>query len=224
METLHPNLTRYAYDGRVHHRLVVASLTKDASHINRIYRYKIDAVAKARANGDWEVYVFLHEKPYRLDALLRAAKNGLKKKPSEFWALLGRVWRDTENDHQHPVKWRRLWAETIEGRQACMSDEDLRIFDGLPEPIEVWRGTSRKRDLPGLSWTLDREKAVWFARRFCSESRVPLLANGIVEKDNVLAYFGGRDEFEIVSIKVSISSVTTLRAIPSDSREPVPTS
>ena len=41
----------------------------------------------------------------------------------------------------------------------------------------------------------------------------PLLAKGIVEKDNVLAYFGGRDECEIISMKVSISSVTKLGAI-----------
>jgi hypothetical protein len=200
METLHP-------------------VTSDNSRINLIYEQKKVARSKARASGDWEKYVFLHEKPYRLDSLVAATKCGLKDKPSEFWALLGRVWRDTENARQHPIKWKRLWAEMVEGRRACMSEEDLRIFDSLPEQIEAWRGTSHKRGVAGLSWTSDREMAVFFARRFCSESRVPLLAKGIVEKGDVLAYFGDRGESEIVSMKVSISSVTKLGAIPSDSRE-----
>ena len=180
METLHKNLTSRAFNGLVHHRFVIAPLTKDVSSINQTYRHKIDAVAKAKSNRDWGFFVSLHEKPYRLDALVAATKYGLKEKPSEFWELLGRVWIDTENAHQHPKKWRQLWTETTEGRRACMSDEDLRIFDSLPEQIEVWRATSHKRGVAGLSWTLDQEKAVWFAHRFCSEKRVPFLAKGIV--------------------------------------------
>ena len=93
----------------------------------------------------------------------------------------------------------------------------------MPEQIEVWRGTSHKRGVAGLSWTLDQEKAVWFAHRFCSEKRVPFLAKGIVEKDDVLAYFGDRGEREIVSMKVSIVSVTKLSDIPSDDCSPLVT-
>jgi hypothetical protein len=106
--------------------------------------------------------------------------------------------------------WKQLWEKKIEGRRACMSDEDIRTFDSLPQQIEVWRGTSHKRGLARLAWTLDREKAVWFAQRFCSESRVPRLAKGMVEKRDVLAYFGGRKEREIISINVSIISVIKL--------------
>lgn len=51
METLHKDLTSHAFNGMVHHPLMVAPLTKDASHINRTYRHKIEAVAKAKANA-----------------------------------------------------------------------------------------------------------------------------------------------------------------------------
>jgi len=101
-------------------------------------------------------------------------------------------------------------GEPIEGRRACMSKEEIRFLDTLPEQIEIWRGTSHKRSLAGLAWTLDREKAVWFAQRFCSESRAPLLAKGIVEKRDVLAYFEKRDEREILSMNASIISVIKL--------------
>ena len=183
----------------------------DAASINQIYRYKKDALSKARADGDGETYVFLHERPYRLDAMFKAPMKHLRKNPSEFWKLVGRVWIDTEYPYQHPKKWKQLWGEPIEGRRACMSEEEICFLDTLPEQIEIWRGTSHKRGLAGLAWTLDRERAVRFAQRFCSESRVPLLAKGIVEKPDVLAYLEKRHEREIVSMKVSIISVTKLR-------------
>ena len=50
METLHKNLTSRAFNGLVHHRLVIAPLTKDVSSINRTYRHKVDAVARAKAS------------------------------------------------------------------------------------------------------------------------------------------------------------------------------
>ena len=116
-----------------------------------------------------------------------------------------------------------MWAETIESRRACMSEEDLRKFDFLHEQVEVWRGTSNKRGIKGLSWTLDEKIAVWFAQRFCSESRVPLLARGMVEKRDVLAYFGERNEQEIISGKVVVMSVTKLSDIPSVAPGPIVT-
>ena len=100
--------------------------------------------------------------------------------------------------------------KAIEDRQACMSAEDLRIFNSLPEQIQVWRGTSYKRGINGLSWTLDEQKAAHFARRFNLNSRAPLVAKGRAKKANVLAYFGERDEREIVSMQISIISVTDI--------------
>jgi hypothetical protein len=217
METLHADLIPYVINGMVHHRLVITSLTTDPSFVNKIYRDKLDKVKRAEADGDWSLYVSLHERPYRLDALLSAPKKGLKKNPSQFWSLVGNVWQDSENIHQNLRKWKRVWGMPIEGRRACMSAEDLRVFDLLPEQIEVWRGTSHKRYVDGISWTLDQEKAIWFARRFCSKPRVPLVARGVAEKGDVLAYFGGRKEREIVSMRVSIISAAEMDHTSSDS-------
>jgi hypothetical protein len=173
METMHPDLVRYVHFSTIHHPLVIGIVTSNNSRINLIYEQKKIARSKARASGDWKKYIFLYERPFRLDALLKAAKNGLRKSPSEFWALMGRVWIDTETARRHPIKWRRLWDEPIEGQRSCMAEEDLCIFDSLPEQIVVWRGASHKRGLAGFSWTMDQEKAAFFARRFCSQSRVP---------------------------------------------------
>ena len=92
-----------------------------------------------------------------------------------------------------------------------MSAKDLLIFESLPEKVEAWRGTNHKRGLNGLSWTLDQEKAVWFARRFAWEPS--LLAKALVDKGDVVAYFGERNEREIVSLRVSIISVTDIKHV-----------
>ena len=211
METLHPDLMSRVVNGMIHHPLLITQLIlSEVSNINRIYREKLHKVQKAEADGGWRLYVSLHERPYRLDALLSATKKGLQKEPSRFWDLVGHVWQESENIRQNLSKWKRLWGMRIEGRRACMSEKDISTFDALPEQIEVWRGTSYKRCIDGLSWTLDQEKAICFAQRFCARPRVPLVAKGIVNKGDVLAYFGERNESEIVSMRVSITSITEM--------------
>jgi hypothetical protein len=211
VEELHPDLVRHLHDdGMVHHKLVVSYLDgDDASRINRCYLSKLDGVKKAATDGDWRQYVYLHERPYRFNALVSAARKGLEKKPAEFWALVGYVWQDSENIRQHLSAWKRLWAKHIEGRRACMSKEDLAVFDALPEQIDVWRGTGHKRGLAGISWSLEEKKATYFAQRFWP--RVPLVARGIVKKSDVLAYFDQRNEREIVSMGVRTISVNQLQ-------------
>jgi hypothetical protein len=201
MEKLDPDLIPRVRDGMIHHPLIIRPAATDASSINRYYRDKLAAVRKAEADGDWRLYVDLHERPHRIYALLAATNKGLKKTPSEFWAIVGSVWQDSESIYASLNTWKRLWASEIEGRRTCMSEKDICVFDSLPEQIELWRGTSHT-SIGGLSWTLDQEKAIWFARRFCTNSRVPLVAKGTVAKGDVLAYFGERDEREIVSLRV----------------------
>ena len=58
METLHTDLIPHAFNGMVHHPLVITSLTRDVSSINRTYREKLDSVKKAEADGDWSTICF----------------------------------------------------------------------------------------------------------------------------------------------------------------------
>ena len=49
---------------------------------------------------------------------------------------------------------------------------------------------------PGVSWTTDKAKALWFAQRFRKHSASVL--SGIVCKGNIWAVFTGRGESEIL--------------------------
>jgi len=65
----------------------------------------------------------------------------------------------------------------------------------------VWRGVG-ERGRPGLSWTLNRNKAMWFAYRAMGNK--PRLLHGKALRRNVHALLLGRNEDEIVAEKVRV--------------------
>jgi hypothetical protein len=70
-----------------------------------------------------------------------------------------------------------------------MSSRRLVIYRGQPDSGP-----------PGISWTLKRECAVWFARRFSPWRRAaePTVLRARVNPSRILAYLVGRDEAEVV--------------------------
>ena len=71
----------------------------------------------------------------------------------------------------------------------------------LPETVTVWRGTSAlpfKQAVRGLSWTVDRDCACWFAMRFAGKNGNPLVLKASVPKSNILMFTDSRSEREAV--------------------------
>ena len=78
-----------------------------------------------------------------------------------------------------------------------MSAKDRRTYEALPEFINAYRGCFDADDVMAYSWTLDRGKAEWFARRKRMMG-TPVVAKVNVHKSFVLAYFSDRNESEVV--------------------------
>lgn len=181
--------------------------------INRRYQFARQAVDAAFQAGDWSRYVFRHERPYRLEALLRAAEAGLRGDPAAFWPLVASVWIDTENVREMFDEWVELWGSDVPERARVMDEDEQAALAALPETVEVYRGVGHAAAVRGLSWTTDHDKAVWFAQRFAADQRrAPYLAYGRVAKADVLAHFLGRAESEIVALPetVELADVETL--------------
>jgi hypothetical protein len=87
----------------------------------------------------------------------------------------------------------------------------------MPDEFPVYRGFIGKRG-KGLSWTIDQSKAEWFARRFAMLTHLgqPRLMEGIVKKKDVLAYFNGWKEKEIVVDPANVRSLRTSAVLPAD--------
>lgn len=61
--------------------------------------------------------------------------------------------------------------------------------------IKIYRGCEKKEALKGLSWTISKDTAIFFAERIGNKGQV---YSAEINKENVLAYFNSRGEQEVV--------------------------
>lgn len=155
---------------------------------NMRLRDKRKRLNAAVARDDWNSYVFLHERPYRFQALEEALSEYDVEDPAK---LVTSVWIDSENIHQNYEG----WSEVLSTYGLAMDEDEKTVLDELPEEVTVYRGCTKEGE-DGYSWTLDKSKAEWFAKRFSRGGAQLLEAK--VPKDSVIAYLGRRGESEIV--------------------------
>jgi len=138
----------------------------------------------------------LHERPYRIHAFAGLAG---QLDDTDYWEHLGRLWTDSENIFEAEALWLRLLndASRRPGRALMMTAEERGVLDSLPPRITVYRGYSHPGRGNGMSWSLSREVARRFAFRFTVDGQ-GRIARREVGKDQVIAYFAGRGEQEIV--------------------------
>jgi hypothetical protein len=136
-----------------------------------------------------------------------------------YWQLVSTAWQSLEVIHPS----RKLWLEILYdlrrgGREHLMEPEEHAVYNSLPTRVRIWRGCGELKAARGMSWTLDREKAVWFASYACGtrrsyatfgrEGTQPILVEGTVHKHDVLAFFNGRKESEIVVDPANVKIVS----------------
>jgi len=116
-------------------------------------------VDTARNEKNWSRFIFLHERPFRAEAL--ESIDGIP--PKQFWPLVGEVWIDTESVRNDLEIWCTIWSRTDPDRVLAMTAEERAQLAELPSKLTVWRGVSHKDAVESLAWTLDRKIAVFFA-------------------------------------------------------------
>lgn len=164
-------------------------------HINKAIEVKAAEVELAVKRRDWFVVLFVYyERPYRIETFKRYQHMMTDK---EYWHLLGEIWTDSENIFQHIEDWRELLSSKRKRRFEMMDKDELAYFrEELPDEIEIFRGTNAPDGMGcGMAWSLREVKARWFANRLGASGRV---LKGTVAKHNVIAFFDGRSEAEIV--------------------------
>ncbi len=89
-----------------------------------------------------------------------------------------------------------------------MTDNERKELARLPNVLTLYRGIGHVRGRNGLSWTLDREKAIWFSGRFVEVSRLgkSSLLTARADKSDVHTLLLGRNEEEVVIDKFQITS------------------
>jgi hypothetical protein len=162
---------------------------------NNLLKDKRTALMRAFADNDWNTYVFLHERPYRLEALI-GLKNAGKLNDRTLADLIGQVWTDCESPHVNLDHWIVLFKHVIDPA-GLMTDGDREVWSILRDikSVTVYRGQHVDGKPTGISWTLNRDKAEWFANRWGVDGHVLKRA---VPGSRLLAYFSGRGEDEVI--------------------------
>ncbi len=204
-EPLHPNLEPYVSEvdlfGDPHtkvlkHPYVFQVPLFHAWQANDQYEHKMGALKDAILEGDTGTYIWLHERPYRVVALEQVAA---EMDDDDFWELASHVWTDTENHWQERLRWNKMLRADRPGKEHFMDLEERAAFAQLPDVLTVYRGWNGSGSSQGLSWTLDRDRAVWFAKRLAEGrgGQLPTVATGKVDKSDTLGLLLGRGEREI---------------------------
>jgi hypothetical protein len=174
--------------------------------VNAQLKAKKKAMARAVHKRDWHSYVFLHEKPYRIDAF--AAVCG-RIGDSRYWELLGDIWTNTENMWQNQQSWTECLTAARRYRSHMMTAEERGTLNLYPaRGIPVYRGFSVPGGEVGLSWTVNKTVAKFFACRLAELHHSPRIAAGFVDRRNVIAYFNGRDESEVVVLPNNVRDIS----------------
>ena len=109
-----------------------------------------------------------------------------------FWCLIEDITSDKNVNNRTLIKWFK--AADI---NYLMDEEDYKAYSNLPDVVTIYRGVTKinNKRTRALSWTLNRDTAVWFSKRFNQEGNV---WEKVVSKDKILAYFSVRNEFEVI--------------------------
>ncbi len=128
--------------------------------------------------------------------------------PKVFWSNFWSIFQSSESIFADHTFMRPLIERgcKLGSPLLGLDDEEVEELQAMPDRFTVWRGAldiNRK----GWSWTVDRDKAVFFANRAYG-ARERYVIKGTVEKANVLAYLTGRSESEIVIAPEHVLDVT----------------
>lgn len=168
-------------------------------HLNMQYAYKKEAIASALKEYDWGKYIFLHERPYRFDAMMKVFPR--IEDDRKAWRTVADVWIDSENIWQNQSGWHRLFRSTRLGRDHMMHRADRARVEELRagEPVPVFRGYHLAARKNGLSWTLDKARAEFFALRYYRRPGDPaLVVSGLAVPARIIAYLNTRNEDEVI--------------------------
>ena len=147
------------------------------------------------ADNAYEIYMMTN-KPYSL-TFLKYASPYLSK--ADFSKILADAWIRSENpnDDTNVSKSKLISMFKRADPHELMLESELQQYEELDEVVTVYRGVTshNAKNIKALSWTLDREKAEWFANRFNEDGTV---YEAEIEKTHIFALFNGRNESEVV--------------------------
>lgn len=156
---------------------------------------KQDTIKRINKATNAADFLILINKPY-LPAFFKFANKYMS--PEDFSMFLAEMWTYVEFPNKDanisPLQFVKLFQQA--NMRYMMSKEDMETYENLPETVKIYRGINEGGCVKALSWTTNVETAEWFATRWSNSDGSVMVAE--IDKADILAYFGGRGEFETV--------------------------
>lgn len=167
---------------------------RNANNLKKIYdKYSgyIDNVT------NYTDFIWLIENKQQAPYFLQQTKRYVNKK--DFSEFLGKMWTLIESPSHAPNVTNKQFVNYFKqaDKEYVMDQEELKIYNSLPNEITIYRGVedNKKNGVKALSWTLNKDKAKWFATRYEDKG---IMFTAKIKKEDVLAYFNSRKEEEVV--------------------------
>ena len=153
---------------------------------------------------DFESILFKINKKYRLLFFYLSFDYLSKEK---FNTYLKEVWTSSESPNKdinvNVSEVLKLFNKA--DKSLLMNEDELDIYNKLDNEVKVYRGTKNKDDFKAMSWTLDYDKAEWFANRFGTDGYI---LEATINKNDIVAFFDVRGESEVVVDYNKLKNIT----------------
>lgn len=156
----HPFFENSVFPGKDMNVINILESDKDLQYAINFMEKRIDSAK------DYMTFSYLLTKPYRLFFYKETKRYASEE---DAGAFLTNVWRAVENPNAevNETMFQKLKMFKEISQEYLMDEEELKKFYELPEIVTVFRGLQGPRTkIKALSWTLDKDKAEWFANRW----------------------------------------------------------
>lgn len=175
-----------------------------------VIKHKLEYIEECKVQGNWGGILWATERPFRLQAFIDMVQEGiLERNTPEYSEALRDVWTDSEHPYVNDGEWRRLFRRAQ--REHFLDEAERLAFDKLPDTITCYRGTDtdEPKTKVGLSFTLDRKTAVWFAKRWRNLGKEghPVVITATGPKSAVWGPINERGESEVLCLHPELMTV-----------------
>lgn len=172
------------------------------AYVSKI-KFKQDLLEKAIDRQDWDDVFMIISKPYRLSWL--EENYDLITDEKAYYEFL----KDAYIQSEFPMSGFSEYEDLLklfwhyDKPHLMMDSDELSFYNDLDDTITIWRGIRVEDEIDedniGFSFTLDKERAEWFAKRFSQDGKgTPMLIEATVNKDKILSVFLNRGEEEVL--------------------------
>jgi hypothetical protein len=130
-----------------------------------------------------------------------------------YWQMVSDCYTRSNLAHSHMDIILDYLSDKRPDKEYLMDDEEREFFISLPDEVTIYRGCTKKEIESGkfrISWTLDKKVAEFFAYTYKNSvhedrgkekdiSKFDVVEKTVRKKD-LLCYFGGRNEAEVLYI------------------------